>query len=145
MNMIELSAFLDGMKTERKMEMEKINKRGRSRLTDDEFNALSRLTAAIKLDENGFDVFELENEDCFIDYDGDLTDGFDYVEYKEGSKLISLYNGLCVIDDCVETSYPLQYVGLTEKEARLICDLFLEFNITDDEKYIEWLMSKEDI
>lgn len=111
--------------------MEKINKRGRHRLTDDEFNALTKFTANVHLDQAGFDVYELEDEDVFVEEYG-----------SDEEHYISLYDGLHVIFETC--AYPFKHNSMTEKEAELICNLFVEFNITDDEKVLEWLKSDED-
>lgn len=122
--------------------MEKINKRGRVRLTDDEWNAITKLTATTHLDQSGFDIYALEDEDCFVDYEDDYDGSFQ--KNEDGGTLVPLYDGLHILNDTI-SAYPLKENGLNKKEAKLICNLLIEYGITDDKEYIDWLMSEKDV
>lgn len=102
-----------------------MKKNYRKKLSNEEWNAVSRLTSSLKLDDS-FDVStDEEGNDCFLD--------------REEDKICSLKDGLAVIYDAL--AYPLCHEKLTDEQCRLIVDLFQEFDVTDGRA--EWLLKPE--
>lgn len=95
------------------------------KLSNDEWNAISRLTLLNKLDDS-FD----------IQYDDDHDFFYDFEEDEE----LTLEDGLELLQDAL--AYPLGYVGLSDKEAQDVVNVFRRFGI-GDEKWYDWLLSKD--
>lgn len=99
----------------------------RTKLTDEEYHAISHLTRETKLD-SVFDVDTNKNgEDCFRDFENDC--------------LMSLKDGLEELYEAM--AYPLKHEGLSEEECTALVNLFREFEVGDEEGY-EHLLSETD-
>lgn len=97
------------------------------KISDDEWNALAKLTRRTRLDDS-FDVWiDEDGNDCFMDFDEDKIQSLDW--------------GLEQLEDCI--AYPLTHEGLTIEECDAIVELFKRFNI-GNEDYYKWLLIKED-
>lgn len=88
----------------------------RNKLTNDEFNAVSKLTNNTHLDE-AFDVCELDNgDDGFYDFNEQR-----YVDLETG--MYWLYDGL---------AYPFKHDGMDDKECEVLEKLFIDFGYDTD-------------
>ena len=94
----------------------------RKRLTDGEWNAISTLTRKTKLDS----VFDVWSNGTGNDY---------FYDFEEDKKM-SLKSGLALLYESL--AYPLSHEGLSDKESKLIVDLFKEFKVAGDEA--DWLL-----
>ena len=97
----------------------------RTRLTDEEWNAITKLTNETKLD-SSFDLCQTANDsdpDYWWDFDNNCQ-----MNLRDG--LQELWEGL---------AYPPQHDGLSKEEAKLVADVLLEFRIVS-KKHHEWLM-----
>lgn len=101
----------------------------RTRLKDEEWNAITHLTSETKLD-SVFDLVQVEHDsdpDCWWDFENNRE-----MTLREGLK--ELWSGL---------AYPLQHDGLSEKEATLVVNVLKEFRIITETQG-EWLMENRE-
>lgn len=90
----------------------------RMRLTDNEFNIISRLTHNTKLDTD-FDIIAID-------------DNYDGFYERDSLKTVYLTEGLQWLWDGL--AYPGQHDGLSPEEARVVAKLFLEYGIISPEE-----------
>lgn len=121
----------------------------RCALTNEEYNAISKLTHNTKLD----NVFDVISYDDFLDNYADISDitvvdnattnnlwGTDGFVDFERNIFLPLDEGLKCLYESL--AYPLQHDGLTLEESMLIVNLFKKFNVSDD---LDWLLSTEEL
>ena len=107
--------------------VKRMAKKFRTKLTDIEYNAITKLTMNLHLDEN-FDVCQCSNgDDCFKDF--------------EDGRLKSLHWGLELLYEGI--AYPLKHEYLDNEMCNALAGLFKEFNVGNEEWY-KWLLSEED-
>lgn len=97
----------------------------RTRLTNDEWNTIAKLTRRTKLDS----VFDIYSNGTGKDY---------FFDFEENKKM-SLKAGFELLYESL--AYPLSHEGLTENESKLIVNLFKEFNVAGNEA--DWLLKKD--
>lgn len=92
-----------------------------SKLTDEEFNTLTKLTRQLKFD-NSWDFVGGNKKDYVKDY--------------EDNSLYTIEQGLNWAYEGI--AYPLSHDNMTEKEIEIIINLFKKYNIGNNE-YYNWL------
>ena len=98
----------------------------RKKLTDEEFNLISKWTERTKLNDC-MDIAGNEDHDYFF-YMDDIQ------------QEVSLEEGFSVIADAI--AYPLSHEGFTEKEGEMFMNLLKEFGVS--EKELEYIKNLKD-
>lgn len=99
----------------------------RTKLTNEEYNAVQRLTAETKLD-TVFDVCTVSEE----------KDGF--IDFENGSEILSLEEGFKILYDSL--GYPLKH-DVSKEDAELIASLLVEFGACNEDGK-EWLLKEDE-
>lgn len=94
------------------------------RVPDQAYNAIIKFTSHLKVD-SVFDIFTGADFDYFRDF--------------EENKILSLKEGLTLLYEAI--AYPIQHDNMTEEEAKLIVNVFKDFDIITTDEEADWLLA----